>query len=259
VVEAGQGLEIVGLEIRHGVLVGSQQQPVRPGEARVEGGWWAVGTLGEKEGEERGVEWGHFSTRREAVAAWSRVGREVGEKAGRAAVMVDCITRKEEKRAGGREGVERCLASGPEEGLCCAQEEEGDSLSVHQTILLLYKMLNTRADTLFMLLIMLLLGVSFLLELEGEMLTGKVLALASDPANQTWLRDNWYVAASCSLLPCTEGDMAGDLRLRLVLALVVVCLAERAFHLANVFLHHMACEGRNFRMSVGLSSPELEF
>ena len=251
VVEAGEGREIVGLEVRHGVLVGSVQQPTRPGEGRLEGGWWAVGRLEEKEGEEQGVGWSHYTKEVEAVAAWKEVAARVTEKPGRGAVMVDCINRKEKKRVGLNDAVERCLESGEEAGLFTGKEEEGNSVSILQTILLLYRMLNTKQDTMFMLLIMLLLCTSFLLELEGEVLMGKVLALASDPSNSTWLLDNWYVSSSCSLFPCNEG-IGGDLRLRLLLVMVLVSLAERIVYLANVFLHHMACEGRNFRMSVGL-------
>ena len=250
VVEAAEGREIVGLEVRHGLLVGSVQQPTRPGEGRVEGGWWAVGRLEEKEGEEQGVGWSHYTREVEAMAALKEVTRRINKKPGRGAVLVDCITRKEKKRAGAKDAVERCLENSKEAGLFSSKEEEGDSVSIFQTILLLYRMLNTKQDTMFMLLIMLLLCTSFLLELEGEVLMGKVLALASDPSNSTWLLDNWYVSSSCSLLPCNEG-IGGDLRLRLVLVMVLVSLSERVVYLANVFLHHMACEGRNFRMSVG--------
>ena len=57
--------------------------------------------------------------------------------------------------------------------------------------MMLYRVLNTKKDTLFMFLVMLLLCISMLFELESEMLMGKVLVLAGNPSNQTWLMDGW--------------------------------------------------------------------
>ena len=250
--------------MRHGKLVGSIQQPV---EEEWEGGdverkrevrtgkpqeWWAIGTLCEKEGEEEGVMWEEFTSKKKANTAWKDLVHNFGGKAGRAALLVNCISRKEVSRTGRAEKVERLSDSGHEKGFCCSKDEESNEVSLLQTIMMLYKVLNTKRDTLFMLFVMLLLCISMVFGLESEMLMGKVLVLASNPSNQTWLLEGWYVATSCSLVACSteEGELVADLRIRLILALVGVHLVERFFYLGNVFLHHNACGGRNLRMQV---------
>ena len=248
------------LQVRHGELVGSIQQPVeeRQFEAEVGGQkpqeWWAIGTLCEKEGEEEGIRWEEFTSKKEANATWKKLVPNIGGKSGRAALLVNCITRKEVSRTGRAEEVERLSESGHEKGFCSSKDEERDQVSLLQTTMMLYKVLNTKRDTLFMLFVMLLLCISMVFELESEMLMGKVLVLASNPSNQTWLLEGWYVSTSCSLVTCSteEGELVADLRIRLILALIGVHLVERFFYLSNVFLHHNACEGRNLRMQVCL-------
>ena len=87
--------------------------------------------------------------------------------------------------------MERILQGGHEKGFCCSKDEERDEVSLLQTTMMLYRVLNTKKDTLFMFLVMLLLCISMLFELESEMLMGKVLVLAGNPSNQTWLMDGW--------------------------------------------------------------------
>ena len=257
--------------MRHGKLVGSIQQPIEGGESEAEeaeeGGkierklkarsqnpqeWWAIGTLCEKEGEEEGVRWEEFTSKKEANSIWKNLVQNMGGKAGRAALLVNCMSRKEVSRSGRAEEVERLAESGHEKGFCCSKDEERDEVSLLQTTMMLYKVLNTKRDTLFMLFVMLLLCISMVFELESEMLMGKVLVLASNPSNQSWLLDGWYVSTSCSLVACSneEGELVADLRIRLILALICVHFIERFFYLSNVFLHHNACEGRNLRMRV---------
>ena len=249
-------------------MVGSIQQPIERGESeegeggnierKLEGGskkaeeWWAIGSLCEKEGEEEGARWEEFTSKKEANTHWKNLVQNFGGKAGRAALMVNCMTRKEVSRSGRAEEVERLAESGHEKGFCCSKDEERDEVSLLQTTMMLYKVLNTKRDTLFMLFVMLLLCISMVFELESEMLMGKVLVLAINPSNQSWLLDGWYVSTSCSFLACSneEGELVADLRIRLILALIGVHLVERFFYLSNVFLHHNACEGRNLRMRV---------
>ena len=256
--------------MRHGKLVGSIQQPIEEMEFEGEEGergeverkqrarsqkpqeWWAIGTLCEKEGEEEGVRWEEFTSKKEANTAWKNLVQNIGGKAGRAALLVNCMTRKEVSRTGRAEEVDRLSESGHEKGFCCSKDEELDEVSLLQTTMMLYKVLNTKRDTLFMLFVMMLLCISMVFGLESEMLMGKVLVLASNPSNQSWLLEGWYVATSCSLVACSteEGELVADLRIRLILALIGVHLVERFFYLGNVFLHHNACEGRNLRMRV---------
>ena len=257
--------------MRHGKLVGSIQQPHIEGEdfeahrggsggggawtdERREAGseWWAIGNLCEKEGEEEGSKWEEFASKKEANTAWKNLVRDVQGKAGRAALLVNCMTRRVVSKTGGVEELDRLDESGQEKGFCCSKDEERDEVSLLQTTMMLYKVLSTKKDMLFMLFVMFLLSISMVFDLESGMLMGKVLALASNPSNQTWLMEGWYVATSCSLVTCTseEGDLVADLRIRLILVLIGVRLVERFFYLTNVFLHHNACEGRNLKMRV---------
>lgn len=150
-----------------------------------------MGSLCEKEGEEDGVVWKEFTSKKEAIKAWKILSRDFKLKTGRAALLVNCMTRKEVSRRGEAPQLERILEDGHEKGFCCSKDEERDEVSLMQTTMMLYKVLNTKKDTLFMFLVMLLLCISMLFELESEMLMGKVLVLAGNPSNQTWLMDGW--------------------------------------------------------------------
>ena len=112
--------------MRHGKLVGSIQQPhIEGGEAhrgawtdeseRREAGseWWAIGNLCEKEGEEEGSKWEEFASKKEANTAWKNLLRDVQGKAGRAALLVNCMTRKVVSKSGGVEELDRLDESGP--------------------------------------------------------------------------------------------------------------------------------------------------
>ena len=165
------------MQVRHGKLVGSIQQPVEvdADEGKGRGGeverkrevrgkkqqeWWAIGTLCEKEGEEEGIRWEEFTSKKEANASWKNLVPNIREKLGRAALLVNCATRKEVSRTGRAEEVERLSESGHEKGFCCSKDEERDQVSLLQTTMMLYKVLNTKRDTLFMLFVMLLLCIS---------------------------------------------------------------------------------------------------
>ena len=135
--------------------------------------------------------WKEFTSKEEANKAWRILSRDFKAKAGRAALLVNCMTRKEVSRRGEAAQLERILEDGHEKGFCCSKDEERDEVSLLQTTMMLYRVLNTKKDTLFMFLVMLLLCISMLFELESEMLMGKVLVLAGNPSNQTWLMDGW--------------------------------------------------------------------
>ena len=79
-------------------MIGSVQQPVEEKDTSCQENseeWWAIGSLCEKEEEEDGVAWKEFTSKEEANKAWRIVSRDFKAKAGRAALLVNCRTRKE--------------------------------------------------------------------------------------------------------------------------------------------------------------------
>ena len=233
--------------MKHGVLRGLVEQPVPQPEIGRQGGrdWFVTAELFKKE--ESDMIYQHHNTWEEAKQEWSKIVRECKKKVGRSGVLIDCMKLCKVREIGNKEDVEYCLSEAKAAGFYAEKEEK--SPSVLDTVLMLYKVLNNTKDVAMLVLVMLLLGISFLMDLELKVLTGLVISVVTtDVVNNTVLEENWYVASSCSIISCSEG--LSDLRVRLLLSMVVVGLLERLFYVVNVWFHHNACDKKNRQMQV---------
>lgn len=170
-VEAEPGKEIIALTIRQGVLVGSEQQdaPLSEQVAHPKE-WFVLASAAPKEDDDTAaVEYHHFHTKAAAVAAWKHQGTVVSVKRGRATVLIDCIHLRVVKRAGDADGVQVCTARATEAGFCASSKDE--DASVVDAVMMLLRVLNQKRDIWMFFIVMLLLGASFYLELEAQLLT----------------------------------------------------------------------------------------
>jgi len=266
-IHAEPGKEIIGLKIHHGILLGTQQQDCEDRQPQFHIGqsentpgiqhkqWYAIGYLYQKEDDdeidndvtcESDVRFKHFQDLSSVKSEWKRISSECSSKKGRGAVMFDCMKLIKMKEAGGKDSVIKCIAKAKETGLF-ALKMEGD-VSMIDTLVMLYKVLNNKKDVYMLLFVMLLLFTSFYFELEVQMLTGYVMAMVTMQSNDTSLVENPYIINTCQYI--WECDDTTDYRLRLILALILVSLAERLFYVTNVYFHHNACDSKNKRMQI---------
>ena len=222
-----------------------QDIPKDESESQENEEWFAIAELYQKE--ERDIIYQHFYSWSEARQKWNEVARECEKKAGRSAVLLNCMTLTKEKQAGTRQGVEDCIREAKSSGFFAEKTES--SPSILETVIMLYRVLNNSKDFVMIIFVMFLLGISFLMDLELKVLTGLVISMVTSGGfNATVLEDNWYVARTCQIFSCNENQV--DLRVRLLLSMVLVGLLERFFYVINVYFHHNACDKKNSQMQV---------
>ena len=116
---------------------------------------------------------------------------QLNQKSGRSAVCVDCISMKVIRRGGPKKDREELIDWSIKNGFSANQEEE--NISMMDTCFTLYRLLNSNRDIIITIFIAFLLLVSFYLDLQGSLLTGKVLtAFGSTSDNQRHSKNRKY-------------------------------------------------------------------
>jgi len=271
-VEAQPDHEIIGLIVRRGVLLGTQQQRVAPpnpsGESApgpgADGAWYAIARLAPKEDGDEGSDapaLEHFESLAKAKRRWAQLEAGIVAKAGRAALMIDCMSRAKLKQLGPAPACTECSVAATEAGLLTDDTEE--DVSVMKAVLMLVKLVSGEpADLIRLVVTTALLAVSFYFEIEAQLISGHVLAIpaaaagigagahgvaanSSTPGNGTtaWEQSAYGKLGCDYLVDCTpseRGPMYG-----LIAAFFAFRLIERFFYVANVYIHHLACETKN--------------
>ena len=262
-VHALPGKEIIGLKIKQGTLVGSEQQPVTEFKhdsilaLKPKNEWYCIVVRYEKEdlvkeldgmqdGTDDTMEFYQFSQWKETVGKWKKVTEDCKRKKGRSAVLFDCHNLTKLKTTGNNSGIQECLEKAKEKGIYAERKEE--ELSVTDTVLMLYKLLSTKSDFYMMLWVMILLGASTYLDLESQLLTGQVMGLVGDMGNNTRVQENWYARKSCEyIFNCNDGSNI-DYYKGLIVGFVILKLTERLLYVLNVWFHHNACDRKNTKL-----------
>ena len=203
------GKEIIGLKIKHGVLIGTEQQQNADSfssssshEFNVDSSspnnntgkslyWYCIAVKYAKEdsishedvvfddhflGQDDSIKFHHFDNWDDANRMWKRIKEECNLKMGRSGVLLDCQKLAKLKQAGSNiEGIKDCLEKAKENGYYAEKKDE--EVNLVDTILTLYKLLSTKEDLFMMLWVIFLLSVSFYLDLESQLLTGQVMGI----------------------------------------------------------------------------------
>ena len=200
------GKEIIGLKIKHGVLIGTEQQQNadsfssshefyvdiscpnnNTGKSLY---WYCIAVKYAKEdsisheevfddhflGQDDSIRFHHFDNWDDANRMWKRIKEECNLKMGRSGVLLDCQKLAKLKQAGSNiDGIKDCLEKAKENGYYAEKKDE--EVNLVDTILTLYKLLSTKEDLFMMLWVIFLLSVSFYLDLESQLLTGQVMGI----------------------------------------------------------------------------------
>ena len=200
------GKEIIGLKIKHGVLIGTEQQQNADSfssshEFNVDSSspnnntgkslyWYCIAVKYAKEdsisheevfddhflGLDDSIRFHHFDNWDDANRMWKRIKEECNLKMGRSGVLLDCQKLAKLKQAGSNiDGIKDCLEKAKENGYYAEKKDE--EVNLVDTILTLYKLLSTKEDLFMMLWVIFLLSVSFYLDLESQLLTGQVMGI----------------------------------------------------------------------------------
>jgi ABC-type multidrug transport system fused ATPase/permease subunit len=244
---AGPGQEIISLVIEKGELVGIVQQAVPTAEWQnivQPDAWFTIAVLLERED---GVAFQHFHRRAEAQTAWRAVAARVGaKKKSRGAVLLDTMRLQPLSRAGGEEARAACTAAATAAGFAAPKKEE--EVSVVDTVLMLVRLLSNRRDAyVFCAVLLLLLGASYF-DLYASVMTGQVLSMFGDAGTQSLLRENWAVGRTCASLGMDCAGDATELRSAMLLAFTLVKMLQNALYVANVYIHHNACDSKNHQL-----------
>ena len=262
--------EIIGLKIKHGTLIGSEQQDAIHSQSKdspsTEGSkhWYCIVTRYPKEESKNlrenvamisisrnhinddSIRFSSFDHITEATTKWKMVTEECKSKMGRSAVFLDSHKLVKMKEAGNSEGVKLCLENAKERGFYAEKKDE--EVSFTDTIVTLYTLLNTKQDFYMMILVMILLGASTYLDLESQLLTGQVMGMVTTAHNDTQAQENWYAQKSCQhFIHCDKGSNI-DYFTGLILGFVILKVTERFLYVLNVWFHHNACEQKNITM-----------
>ena len=260
-VVAEPGHEIVALRIWRGTLRGSEQQRVPQAEVvEHRARWYAIVAHAAAEDEEEDARVTHFTSLSEARAAFANEVPAVQRKKGRAALLLDCIELCALKRVGEAGALACAEAAATAKGLLAARREE--DVSMVDAIRTLFRVLNKRSDDLGirgaavgrrdlyrLLLVMGLLTASFYLELEAHMLTGNVITIAAGGAADG-AGDGWVARLGCAALGSDCAGSAAALRDALIVTFMWCQAAKCFFYVANVYVHHNACDERNHRLRI---------
>ena len=222
------GKEIIGLKIKQGTLIGSEQQTATANEidsspsSSQKEQWYCVGVIHPKEdlnkcnlvaqvtedNVDTSVEYFHFDQWKDALKKWEKVKNECKLKLGRSGVLFDCQKLVKLKEVGNQVGIKECLEKAKEKGIYAERKEE--EVSFTQTIITLYKLLSSKRDFYMMMWIMLLLGLSTYLDLESQLLTGQVMGVVGDIHNNTLVRENWYARKTCEYFVNCDAESVND-------------------------------------------------
>ena len=285
VVTAQPGHEIIGLSIRHGKLIGSEQQPSSaPGvNPASHAEWFAVGTACPKEDIDastaptttvtntataaaaaaaaavtagtaessistfEGVTFKHYFCKIEAAAAWEKACSSVAAKPlSRAGIFVDCNLLLVTKTTGEPAAAVACKTAAIELGLAARKRDE--DVNILDAVWTLYKLLANGRDTIVFFLVTTLIITAAYFDLESKVLLGDVLAQAANH-NMTAATEavdaNKWSSALCRCGVLTCSGPTADPRKVLILTLLAIRFLERFADAMNVWFHHYACDSRN--------------
>ena len=254
------GHEIIGLIIRRGVLKGSHQQPSLPTAMPLPAPTdtpYLIAEYRPKEDTEGQASKGDISVcdvygRASADCEWEARKVAASAKVGRAAVMVEFKTGKVISKAGTPAAIEEATRLATEAGYIKAQGET-KSVSMVDLVKKLYILLAQPGDALRMLVTSLLIGISFYLELEIKLIQGHVMTMlpaAVGNSTSSPSSDNPYVKYTCDyLLDCASPE-GFTIQQATLATFMIVMLCERLAHVANVWIHHRACEAKNYALKL---------
>lgn len=266
-VEALPGNEIIALTIRRGVLRGSQQQPAPPADPDHpspgdRGEWYAIATCSPAKTEDPVVlmEEGHssglsspgvaairyFTSLDEALRRWKRANNGISGKTGGAATLFNCMTLEEVQSAGTPEGVRECRDAAAQAGIF--KRPGGEYEGVISGLGKLFQLLaNNRADHKRLFVTTALLFFSFYFELEARLVTGHLMTIPSKLGGEEQGEEmSKYTVMGCRLVDCSTKN--GE-AFALVTVFVILCVLERIFYVANVYIHHLACAYKNVEVA----------
>lgn len=236
-VRATPGNEIIALKIDRGVLVGATQQPVAPDAAKTAHKHWYALALFSKNAEQ--VEYDHYYSWSDAKRAWQGC-KLTGEGC---KLLIDCMQMSAIWQSGSRETLSRCHQKAKAAGYLASRREEETTML--EAVHMLFKVLSDAKDVYMFVSVVTLLGLSFYLDLEAQILTGHVISLASK-LDIDALTQNAYISASCSHLVNCESSYTNSV----LVSYVLVKLLEKLLYVANVWVHHNACDYKNHQLRV---------
>jgi ATP-binding cassette subfamily B protein len=237
--KAEHGKEIISLNIDKGILISVEQQAVPESEQAVQPkDWYVIGSTGQKEDE--GTSFIHVHDKTEALAAWKQACAHAAEKKGRGVVLIDAIRMSVWKKIGETDAM---VASSLAEGYWCHKKEE--EVGMFDAFLMLFKVLNKKEDVRTFVVVVALLAGSSYLDLLASVMTGHVLTMFTV---DTSINENWVVRSACAnLMDCTDTD---SLRKAMILSFMLVKVLQSALYVANVYLHHNACDTKNHELRI---------
>jgi len=218
-------MEIIGLIIRRGILLGTEQQAVPQEEINQISNnkpqeWYVIGysttkedtdvdtsSLDEDVEVDEDVRYQYFSSKMEAMAVWKQTQALVNRKKGRAAVLVDCRKFKILRKTGESDTTDSCIEKVTKKGFLPPIQDDTESFI--GVILKMYRSILSKQDIVLFIIVTL---IKMLIEysvVHRQFIKGNILAiLVSDQTEN--LKNNTYVQLTCSSsFPCNDNISLG--------------------------------------------------
>jgi len=256
-VKVEDGMEIISLVIKRGILIGVEQQPIaEEDEGQTKQKEWYVCCysagkedidLNHNDSKEKNEEvvFKHFNTKKEALKHWNELQALVTKKKERGAILVDCLSAKVLKSSGSDDIVEKCKKESIEKGFCA--EDQHDE-SIFQVIWLMYRSIMTTRDIVIFLFTILLKSVADLLSVHLQFVKGSILALLVSTFDSETLDKNSYVRFTCNYFYTCDTDKPLSIGRALLISGCIIKLASTAVNMIDIYIEQNLNSGRKLEM-----------
>eukprot|EP00111_Clytia_hemisphaerica_P023637 TCONS_00069688-protein len=256
-VKVENGMEIISLVIKRGILIGVEQQPiVEKNEGQTKQKEWYVSCysagkedidLNHKDSKEKNEEvvFKHFDTKKEALKHWNELQRLVMKKKERGAMLVDCLSVKIVKQAGSEEIVKTCKEKAMEKGFYSKDES---NQSIFKMIWLMYCTIMDTRDIFFFILSILLKSLNNLLDVHLQFIKGSILALLVSTFNSGPLEGDIYVKLTCDYVYDCDSEDPLSVGRALLLAGCIVKFASILLEIGELYIEENLNSCRKLQM-----------
>lgn len=256
---AAPGHEIISLDIRDGILHGIEEQLVPhddkalrkvPVNSRV---WYTLATKDPKEGDESGVTYEHFASKRKAINRMRAAVKHVQAKPGRSAVLFDTFKARVFWKEGENTEIKDIIDAASKEGYVCERDDKSSSL--FGILGQMWKLFSGKNGVVkgwgvicnFVLTYLFLISASFFGMQTG--ILGSYILTAHHDRSQQAMQESFWVRTACKVGPvdCSGGDDFGVFKATLF-AITILKFLERIFYVSNVWIHHRTAWRQNIQL-----------
>ena len=256
-VKAEEGMEIISLVIKRGILIGVEQQPIaEENKGQTKPKEWYVSCyyagkedidLNHNDSSEKVEEvvFKHFETKKEALTHWNELQTLVTKKKERGAILVDCLSAKVIKQSGSENVEKKCKEKAMDNGFYSKDESNE---SIFKMIWLMYCTIMGSRDVVFFVLSILLKSLNNFLDVHLQFIKGSILALLVSTFNSGPLEGNIYVKLTCDYVYDCDPEDALSVGRALLIAGCIVKFASILLEIGQIYIEENLNSCRKLEM-----------